>query len=182
MASEEKVLAVSRACIEAFLDAGTLDIGVAELCGMTGISARSFHRYFPTKPQLIRPFFDEMTRTFGERIIDSPLPFEAAAREAFRVAVLGSFPGRIVDFMRLLRTREEYWAVFLEVADASERTHSATLARRLPGLDDDALVVVTAGVVASSRLALIAGFDGADPEPKFAAYLHRFMSGYAITD
>lgn len=175
--TSDRALVASYACIECFLSSGTLRVGIAELCSAAGISPRTFHRYFPTKPDVIKPFFDEMTRRFGETIADASVPFERAATTAFRTAVLGALPGRMVDLMRLLLTRKEYWSVFLEVADTSEREHAQFLSTRFPSMRPAELRVLTTGVVSSSRLAVLAGVDGADPQAAFEEYLSLFTSG-----
>lgn len=176
MELREKELRVSRACILAFLASDSLDVGIARLCECAGISHRTFHRYFATKPQVIRPYFDEITRQFGAILLQSQASFQETAELAFREAVLSAEPSSIVELMRLLQTRKEYWGIFLEVVDASERDHAAFLRQRYPDMSEKEVMVMSVGLVASSRLALLAALDGRDAAHEFSTYLQLFLT------
>ncbi len=177
---DERQLAAAERCVEAILAAGTTRLGVEELRAAAGVSKRTFHRYFPYKAQAIRPYYAAMTAALEELVAADRLPTVQAWTDAWAEVVLGEEPARRLELFRLIRSDPEFWSVFLEVIEDSERTFAAALRSRPGGpgipvsteIDAD---VVAVGIAASSRLALHAAVDrGADPVAAFAAYLRAF--------
>ncbi len=183
MGALEQSLIASKAAVALFIERGTLEIPVPDLCAAAGISARSFHRYFSTKSQVIRPYLAAMVDDFGTELdaCDERLPVAAAATFR-RIVLAGGAESTLVRLLRLIRPSRDYWSVFLEAVESSEHAYADILHRRNPGWT--ALVAYTAaiGMVSSSRLAVIAAIDGADPATRFEEVFAQFAAGWPAGD
>lgn len=88
--SQEALLAISLRCAEA-IQAHDGDAPTRALVAASGLSERTFFRYFPTKDESIRPFLDAGNRAFAETLaqhVAQPAPtlldtVVAALQEAF---------------------------------------------------------------------------------------------------
>ena len=179
----DSVAAASTACVRTFVAAGSLDVNIRDLCEAAGISPRTFHRYFPTKPQAVRPYLVRMADAFGAVLQTAPGPLDEVARAAFAATVaIEPVEGNplVVQLLRLLRERREYWSVFLEIVESSEADYAQTLRLRRPDWSAEKARAVAVTIVSSSRLALIAALDeGADAESVFACRLELLRGGWS---
>lgn len=176
---DDRQLAAAEACVDAILAAGTTSLSVEDLRAAAGISKRTFHRYFPYKAQAIRPHYAAMLSQVSTRMESYDLSSIEAWVAAWSEGVLGENPDRNLQLFRLIRQDAEFWSVFLEVVQESERAVATALKARsqTKASKDDLLAadVAAVGLVAASRLALTAAVDdGTDPTEAFAAYLRAF--------
>jgi AcrR family transcriptional regulator len=175
---EKRTLAAAQKCVEAYLTAGTTDLTVAQLCKATGLSQRTFYRYFAIKADTIRPIFDGMTARFGLEISEPGTSLQLALHNAFVDIVIGPRPSHTIALFRLIRADTEMWSVFLEIMQGNEESLAAALAsqagrHRTPRSARAGAVAI----VAASRLALeAAALHGADAPHVFDAYVTEFGS------
>lgn len=177
----ERVQSASLACVEAFVEAGSLDVGISDLCQRAQISPRSFHRYFPVKQQSVRPYFDRVIGDFGAILSQPGTPVRHNAIAAFRSVALshdGDALPLLMRVVRLLQTRRDYWSVFLEVVESSEGTYAELLAGRHPTWSPRAARVVAIGIVSASRMSLIGEQGPGETVARFEHYLDEFSQGW----
>jgi AcrR family transcriptional regulator len=171
-----RVLETSRACVDALLETGDPGLGVAELCAQVGVPARTFHRYFPTKAQMIRPALTDATERFDRAIVDGTGSLRDRATDAFVTEIVED--GRVVPLVGLARTRQDLWATYLEAVIHGEDHLDTMLGQRLPDIDPARIRAVAVGVVSSSRLATDRGTEGEDPVSWFTRYIDAFAQGW----
>lgn len=157
------------------IDRGTLNLGVNELCHETGLPARTFHRYFQKKEQVIGPFFERMTERFGQFLLASESSLHQSAGTAFRSIVLEESQERMLSLIGLLSHNRTFWSVFLEVVESSEQSFAEVLSIRFPGISTMQARVYAMSIVSSSRMSLLCALEGEDPVESFDAYLRTFV-------
>lgn len=172
---QQRQLTASTRCVQLILDRGTTDLGVEDFLGTAEVSRRTFHRWFPAKEQLLRPFYAEMARRFAIRACRSlPLTVDSVAA-AWEQEALGERPGHTLELHRLLRCSRSYWSVFLEVLQDGEGILAQELGATVSAQGDRWAIVTAVSVVAASRLAMDAAvLRGADPVAEFRQLLIAF--------
>lgn len=179
---DDRQLAAATRCVEAIVAAGTTQLGVEELRTAAGISKRTFHRYFPFKAQAIRPYYAAMTATFSERMGAQELRTVDSWVTAWAAVVLGPDPAFSLRLFALIKGDPEFWSVFLEAVEESERSFADSLKSAADGTTVSEAErrnadVTAVGLVAASRLALIAAVEqGVEPTDEFRRYLIAFRS------
>ena len=174
------VLSASEACCSLYVERGTADLTVAEICAATGLSQRSFYRYFPVKADSVQPVLDWTTATFNSHVATaSEAPTRTILREGFRRMLGGQHAERTRMLTRIMVADPELWSVFLRAVHFGEVSLIPALADRLRLPADSARArVAAAAVAAATRLALedLVGSD-IDPEEPFMAFIDAFGSG-----
>jgi len=183
-AHRETVLRASEACCALYVDRGTADLTVAEICQATGLSQRSFYRYFPAKADSVKPVLNWTTETFNSHVATAPdAPIREILRDGFHQMLGGEVAGRTRALTPILLADPELWSVFLRAVHSGELSLVPVLAIRL-GLPSASLRArAAAGVVATAtRLSLEEmAASGADPEDSFVRFIDAFDSGLFIT-
>lgn len=177
---DEAMLRASEAACALFIERGTTRLTVAEITASIGVPPRTFHRYFATKADCVKPVFDWTTSTFNEHVASS----EAASlddllRTGFDRMLGGDVAERTRLLFPLVLRDEEMWSVFLRAVHYGETSLAPALATRM-GVDGASPVAraAAAAVATATRLALedlVA--HGADPAAAFGDYLHHFGAG-----
>lgn len=161
-------------CVQTVLERGTTSLTVEELREAAGISKRTFHRWFPTKARALQPYYAAVTERFSAAMAQAPHLDQRAVTRAWVKTVLGEDPTDAVRLYGLVREDPEYWSVFLEVVEDGETAITATLLE-LPSRPTPVQARVGAvAIVASSRLALDAGYRGTNPRTAFTRWLTAF--------
>ncbi|MCB9694224.1 MAG: TetR family transcriptional regulator [Alphaproteobacteria bacterium] len=156
-ARDQAVLDASRTVVQLFLRERSVDFSVKELAGHTGLSERTFYRYFPRKEDAIRPFVAAAIAHVVAAVRTAPAGLPPA--EAFRHALAGLLDmGRSVDvetFLTLVNGTDRLRAVWLQVLTDAEEAFAGVVAERLD-LPADSVHARFAGavVVSASRLAI----------------------------
>ncbi|MBM0123363.1 hypothetical protein [Pimelobacter simplex] len=153
---EETLLGVARTCAEVFVAAGDSSPTVATLVAATGMSERTFHRWFPTKPDCLRPLFDAGNQAYAAALGAQPadLPLGEALVAAF---VATNADGSDATSRALMRTVFGDLAlrrVWLEASYATTAALRPAVAARL-GVDEHA-VATTVGCGQAIVLAIAA--------------------------
>jgi AcrR family transcriptional regulator len=162
--------------VDALLEAGRTDLSVEELRAVAGISKRTFHRWFPAKERVIRPFYAAVTDRFTTAIRALDAATTTGIADAWEREVLGPDADRSVALFRLIAADPAYWSVFLEVLQDGEREIAEALGATAGDMSALEATVAAVAVVASSRLALAAAAaeSAADPAEAFTTTLRAF--------
>ncbi|MGW7293202.1 TetR/AcrR family transcriptional regulator [Streptomyces xiamenensis] len=177
---DDATMRASEKCCELYISRGTTSLTVAELTAAIGISARSFHRYFPTKADTVQPVFDWTTDTFNTHVRTAPPgPLTGVLRDGFRVMLGGPHAARTRALFPLVFADPGMWSVFLRAVHHGETTLAEALAPRLGSAPDAVSTRTAAAAVASATRLALEGMarTGQDPEPLFDAHLDAFASG-----
>lgn len=161
---EQAVMEASRAVVALFLRERSGDFSVKELAAHTGLSERTFYRYFPRKEDAIRPYVEAGLEHIVSQI-------RAAPRSRPLRDVLVSAHAEILDaarahegeaFLTVLNQTERLSAVWLQVVTNAETAFAGIVAERL-GIHPDSLQARFAGgvVVTAGRLALQSAYSEA---------------------
>lgn len=138
------------------VEARTTALSIDELCAATGLSRRTFHRWFPSKERVLRPYYAAITEALLRDLATrGPVSIDAVC-DAWERLVLGPEPEESAAIFSLVRADHDYWSVFLEVLEESEGAIAAGLTAGDPELD---ATVAAVAIVAASRLALAAEAD-----------------------
>lgn len=150
---DETILAASRAAIALFLESGSSAWSVKALAEHTGLSERTFYRYFPRKEDIIRPFIDAVLARLVADV--RAYPRSRPLREALIAAHARAFQeGGETHWDALLplfQDNERLRAVWVQVVADAEAAFAAVIAERLGTAPDSrqarlaAAVVTTAG-------------------------------------
>ncbi|GAA2059005.1 hypothetical protein GCM10009757_39700 [Streptomyces cheonanensis] len=177
---DDAAMRASERCCELYISRGTTALTVAEITAAIGISARSFHRYFPTKADTVQPVFDWTTDTFNAHVRTAgPGAPRDVLRDGFRAMLGGAHAARTRALFPLVFADPGMWSVFLRAVHHGEITLAEALAPRL-GLPADAVLTRTAAaaVASATRLALEEmARTGRNPEPLFLAHIDAFAAG-----
>ncbi|MCB9681201.1 MAG: TetR family transcriptional regulator [Alphaproteobacteria bacterium] len=163
---DRAVLAASRDVLALYLHAGHTGFSIKELADHTGLSERTFYRYFPRKEDALRPYLvaalEHVVAGIAAEPADTPL-----------VDVLADAHGPLLDlavdpragrFFALVRGTERLHAVWLALVADAELAYAAVLAPRLGVAADSVRARLAAAVtLAAARLALEAASDPDDP-------------------
>ncbi|WP_178379855.1 TetR/AcrR family transcriptional regulator [Cryptosporangium aurantiacum] len=160
--------------VELFIQHGTSAFAIKDLAAHAGISERSFHRYFPKKEDVVRPFLAAGAERIATIAADRPTdePLVASLVEAWR----GSWAAVHVDKARalheILRESESFRAHWLQALTDSERRWTQVIAGRLC-IDPAGRQAVLAGaaVAAATRLSIEGFAENLNPAEEFAAQL-----------
>ncbi|MCB9763824.1 MAG: TetR family transcriptional regulator [Alphaproteobacteria bacterium] len=180
---EQAALEASRAVLALFLAQRSADFSVKALAEHTGLSERTFYRYFPHKEDAVRPYIEAGL----EHVVAAlrAVPRDRPLREALTEAHAELLDlGLVVDvgaFLAVLSSTERLRALWLSVATDAEAAFAEVVAERL-GVAPDALQARIAGgvIVLAGRLALQsagAAPDGHSPSQVFADCLDQLGPG-----
>ncbi|OJH41713.1 TetR family transcriptional regulator [Cystobacter ferrugineus] len=150
------MLEASRTVIALFLRKRTSDFTVKELAAHTGLSERTFYRYFPRKEDAIRPAIDASLARIASDMRAAPR--DKPLREALVEALGRSLEGNAMSWENLLpvlNETESLRAVWLQVLTDAEVALAQVVAERL-GLSPDSQRARLAGAVLATagRLAM----------------------------
>ncbi|NYD71063.1 TetR/AcrR family transcriptional regulator [Herbiconiux flava] len=174
------MLRASEATCALFIERGTTKLTVAEITRSIGVPVRTFHRYFASKAECVKPLFDWTTATFNEHVRDAPAgSLDELLRTGFERMLGGAVAERTRLLFPLVFRDDEMWSVFLRSVHLGELSLVPSIAARL-GVDpaSSSARVAAAAVASATRLALedlVA--DGADPAAAFALHLQHFGAG-----
>lgn len=164
-----------------FIERGTTDLPIAQIAAESGLSERTFYRYFPIKAESVTPLFDWTTRRFNQAVVGASTDAEVTEvlREAFRAGLLGAVAARTKALFPLVFTDSEMWSVFLRKVHDGERSLAPVLAPRLDlPATSIAARAAAAAVASSTRIALEAMVTtGADPETIYMQTIDAFSLG-----
>lgn len=155
-------LAASRSAIALIIEHGTSNFTVKQLVSHTGLSERTFYRYFPTKEDVVKPAIAEAIERIGATMARRP------RTEPLRDSVVAAFTDAWVTvpiqssqmFARVMNETDSFRAVWQQSFMAGSSQWTSIMADRLGLPAHDPQVVLAGAVVAlSARLAL----EGADP-------------------
>lgn len=140
---------ISSRCADLFISAGDASPSVADLSAAAGISPRTFHRYFPTKHDCLRPLFEA-----GNEIFAATLAAQADGTglpDALRAALEASFADRSDASTRVLMAvvfgDPGLRRVWLEAVHDTARLIRPSVARLLGTAEDSIATTVAAGQV-----------------------------------
>ena len=151
----ETLLGLARACADVFVTAGDSSPTVTTLVEAAGMSERSFHRYFPTKADCLRPIFDDGNQAYAEALAAQPA--DRSLGEAVVAAFVESNTMADVDaraFMRTVFGDLQLRRVWLEASYATAEVLRPAVAARI-GADEHA-VATTVGCGQAIVLAISA--------------------------
>ncbi|MBM7520384.1 TetR/AcrR family transcriptional regulator [Nocardioides nitrophenolicus] len=153
---EETLLGVARACADVFVAAGDSSPTVATLVAAAGLSERTFHRWFPTKPDCLRPLFDDGNRAYAAALATQPadLPLGEALCRAFVATFADGSDDSSRALMRTVFGDLALRRVWLEASYATTPALRPGVATRL-GTTQDA-VATTVGCGQAIVLAIAA--------------------------
>lgn len=172
---QKRQLDASTCCVQLIVDAESTDLSVEDFLDASGISRRTFHRWFPSKEQVLRPFFADMSQQFAEQLGAAHDLTLDSVTAAWSETVIGGEPSARLRLHRVLRASVEYWSAFLEVLQDGERILAHELRASQKKATEREIVVSAAAIVGSSRLALdAAASHGLEPDREFRAYLRAF--------
>jgi AcrR family transcriptional regulator len=153
---DETLLGLARACADVFVAAGDSSPTVATLVAAAGMSERSFHRYFPTKADCLRPIFDDGNQAYAAALAAQPA--ERSLGEAVVAAFVESNDAMSDDdaraFMRTVFGDLQLRRVWLEASYATAEVLRPAVAARI-GADEHA-VATTVGCGQAIVLAISA--------------------------
>ncbi|TNE90830.1 MAG: TetR/AcrR family transcriptional regulator [Deltaproteobacteria bacterium] len=152
---EPAVLDASRAVVGLYLFEGGADRPIKELAAHTGLSERTFYRYFPRKEDVVRPYLRSAVDTLVKQL--------RVPSGSLRDQIAGNH-GAILDLAQSLHVRrlldvlgstERLRAVWLQVLTDAEQAFAVELATRL-GISADSTRArfAASALVAAGRLAL----------------------------
>lgn len=156
-------LAASRSAIALFIEHDTSDFTVKQLVIHTGLSERTFYRYFPTKEDVVKPAIAEAIERIGAAMARRPRtePLRDSIVAAFTDAWVTVPIQRSQALARVMNETDSFRAVWQQAFMAGANQWTEIMADRL-GLPPQAPQVVLGGAVVavSARLAL----EGANPD------------------
>jgi AcrR family transcriptional regulator len=160
------ILAASERAAWFVIEQGGLNATVAEIAAAIDLNERTFYRYFPTKPEALRPLFDWGAALLADRIAErTDLTVTEASLEAFAEIVGGQNAERTQRLFPLVFADPSMRAVLLAVYhDAEEELRHALSARTGLGTTSTPVYLTAASVVTVTRLALeLLVYRGDDP-------------------
>ncbi len=170
---EQAVLDASRAVLALYLRDGHTDHPVRALAAHTGLSERTFYRYFPRKEDALRPYLGAGLAQVvaGLTAASADRPLHAALLPAHAGLLDLAVHFDLPAILAVLRGTERHRAVWLQLLDDAEQAFTALVATRL-GLAPGALQARLAGalIVAAGRTALLGDHPG-PPSAVFAEAL-----------
>lgn len=162
---------VSRRCIAALVDGGG-DTTTTVLVAASGLSERTFFRYFPSKADCIRPVLEAGYRRFVAEVVDRLAAGSAGtlldlARDAFVGAYRADELPRDERFVHLLVEIPAYRRVWLEINEDTAQALAAALAERTGAGPDEIALRLTADemtllAVSSLRVMVRSGLSAAE--------------------
>ncbi len=154
---EEVLLEASRHIIKLFLDAGTSDFSVKEMAECSGLSERTFYRYFPRKDLVLKPHIAWALEQMISDIRSYPpsRPLQEALVAAHVNAYKEGSDQNWAGLLPMLNEKESLRAMWLQVLTEAEASLAQVIQERL-GLPVISLraTLMSAVVVAAGRLAL----------------------------
>jgi AcrR family transcriptional regulator len=153
---EETLLGIARTCADVFVAAGDSSPTVATLVAAAGMSERTFHRWFPTKADCLRPLFEAGNQAYAAALAEQAP--ELSLGEALTAAFVATNTDVTDEESRaLMRTVFDDLAlrrVWLEASYATTAALRPGVAARL-GVDESA-VATTVGCGQAIVLAIAA--------------------------
>jgi len=155
-------LAASRSAIALFIEHGTSDFTVKQLVSHTGLSERTFYRYFPTKEDVVKPAIAEAIERIGAAIARRPRG--EALRDSLVAAFIDAWVAvpiqRSQALAQVMNETDSFRAVWQQAFMAGASQWTAIMAERLGLAPHTPQVMLGGAVVAvAARLAL----ENADP-------------------
>ncbi|MDR7254236.1 AcrR family transcriptional regulator [Nocardioides sp. BE266] len=150
------VLAASERVAWYLIEVGNFSAPVSQIATAIDVNERTFYRYFPTKPDALRPLFDWGAALLADRIAErTDLSVKDAALDAFAEIVDGQHARRTRLLFPLVFADTSLRAVLLAVYHDAEAELRGALSRRT-GLEPGSLALhgAAARIVMSTRLAL----------------------------
>ncbi|KAB2811391.1 TetR family transcriptional regulator [Pimelobacter simplex] len=152
------LLGIARACADVFVAAGDSSPTVAALVAASGVSERSFHRYFPTKADCLRPLFDDGNDAYAAALAAQPagLSLGEAVTRAFVAANDSMTDDASRAFMRTVFGDLALRRVWLEASYATAEVLRPAVAARIGAPERAVATTVACGqaiVLAISALA-----------------------------
>jgi len=178
---DDAVLRAALAACALFVREGTTDITVADITAAVEISPRTFHRYFPTKAEIVSPLFRWTTHEFNLAVAEPApdVPVLDVLTGAFSRSLGGAVAERTQGLFPLIFADDGMWSVFLRHVHDGERSLTPELAPRL-GLAPNSVAAraASAAVASSTRIALEGMVvEGRDPQALYTETLQAFMAG-----
>ena len=140
---------ISSRCAELFISAGDASPSVADLSAAAGISPRTFHRYFQTKHDCLRPLFEAGNEVFAASL--AAQPDGTGVPDALSAALEASFADRSDASTRVLMAvvfgDPGLRRVWLEAVHETARLIRPSVARLLGTAEDSIATTVAAGQV-----------------------------------
>ncbi|MCE0535477.1 TetR/AcrR family transcriptional regulator [Kineosporia rhizophila] len=169
------LLELSDIAADLFVNRGVAATTVQDIADTAGVSARTFHRYFPSKADALGPFIEQGLLQYVTRV--EALPVGTALVEGLCDALAGSLasPRSPLDLevTRLVVSTPELKPAWLRAHEECALALGPILAPHLdPGTDAIALRYASASVVTANRLAVESWIDqGGEPR----AFLERCL-------
>lgn len=166
---ERTVLDASRAVVALFVQTRGSDFSVKELAEHTGLSERTFYRYFPRKEDAIRPYLAAGLRHLVGEIRDAApdIGLREVLVAAPAVLLDAALDERMSAFFSVLSGTERLSAVWHSLnAEAEQAVAEAIAYRRGLARPDVRARLAGAAIVAAARVALAAADDPEAPEPR----------------
>lgn len=150
------LLELSDTAAELFVRQGVAATTVQNIADQAGVSARTFHRYFPSKADALGPALQEGLLHYVAKVEALPLgvPLAAGLAKALEDALAEPRTPLDVDITRLVVTTPELTAAWLRAHEDCAVALIPTLARHLPDTDAVVLRYAGASVVTANRLAV----------------------------
>lgn len=165
---ERALLEASRAVLALFLRHGHSEFSVKELADHTGLSERTFYRYFPRKEDAVRPYLSAGLAHVLQAIAAQPAdkPLREVLLDAHAPLLDAAVDESTWTFLAVMSGNERLRAVWLGLLEEAERGLAELAATRL-GLSPDSTHARLAGAVAvaAGRLALDSASRGGDRRP-----------------
>jgi AcrR family transcriptional regulator len=154
------MLEVSAAAADLFLARGVDATTVTDIAAAAGISARTFHRYFPAKAEALGPVLEEGLKRYLRGV--AALPGKLGTEDlldglaaALTDTLTGPLSGRDPELLRLVVATPELLSVWLRMHEECALALTPLLSRRLPdGSDPLYARYLGAAVVTANRLAV----------------------------
>ncbi|MFJ3958174.1 TetR/AcrR family transcriptional regulator [Arthrobacter sp. NPDC090010] len=144
---QDELLKISEHCADKFLRGGETTPTVAELADGSGLSERTFYRYFPTKEDSLRPLFDHGNRLYAQAFDEQPTgtDFLSALEAAFILTLERSANSASVRLMDIVLKSPALRQIWLEASYQAFGVLRAPLARLLGSVPGSLETTVACG-------------------------------------
>ncbi|MFG6444243.1 TetR/AcrR family transcriptional regulator [Microbacterium sp. P07] len=167
--AERNRLAVSERVALAFVDTGYA-VPIARICERAGVSERTFYRYFPRKPDAIRPVLERGIELIGEALRERPSGALADVLVgAFERSLWGERGIHTAQLVPLILREPALYAVWLSTIHGFEAVLGDAIDPWLiRPVSDLERRVIAAALVAAMRIAFESSTaEGAEPVTVF---------------
>ena len=124
---------VSQTILALFAESGTTQYSVKELADHSGVSERTFYRYFPRKEDVVRPALTAGAHQFTALVAGRPRsePVLDALKAAFALSRWGESTQYSQTLRRLMRETDVWRTIWLDIVSETESRLADALALRL---------------------------------------------------